>query len=152
MKRPAQFVTSRFWQQSSFLWYPSTPSPELYISKMSLTRLRQRNPQYRALVWAPFGGSKGANLQYLTEIRLIDSRYYLCSIEFHYDQAEHAIETVKLGQHQPMIPFNEGTRFSIDGHGGEHIQKVFASTERPQELPEDEFHNVEQLHSVKVGA
>ena len=134
--------------QSTALWYPSVPSPDLHLNDESLTGAHPCTAAYEPLIWTQFGGPKGASLHNLTEVRL-NSFNELAGIEFDYKQTT-PIDTMKLGRHDMTVPCDTQT-LSIDGPGGEYIQRVYANTERWRKSPSDICIMNETLHSLKVG-
>ncbi|KAK9856933.1 hypothetical protein MYU51_021387 [Penicillium brevicompactum] len=137
-------------QRSTSLWYPSVPSLDLHLYKMTPT-LRSRFSGFRAFGWVSFGGFKGADLQHLTEIRLNRMmRNGLASIEFHYCQDERPIKSIEFGNYD-CVPLSKSLRLSIDGRGGEYIEKVFTSIKRPLRQPADELYERDRLYSLLVN-
>ena len=132
------------------MWYPSVPSPRLHLNADSFNRDYPQSAPYEPLLWVQFGGSQGADLRYLTEVRLIQLGD-LASIEFHYDQTDRPIETVELGL-RDMEPSEDNVlRLPIDGRGGEYIAKVCTSTQRSQYPNAWEVLKREHLYSLTVG-
>lgn len=147
MKLPA---SPQSLQRSTLFWNPSVPTSDLHLNYMSLAP-QSRVSGFRAFGWVSFGGFKGADLQHLRAIRLkLGVRDALASIEFYYCQNERPIKSVKFGG-EDCVPSFKSLRLSIDGHGGEYIQKVFTSIKRPLRKPTNESYARDQLYSVQVN-
>lgn len=125
------------------------PSPDLHLNVGFFHRDYPRSARYEPLVWVQFGGSQGADLRYLTEVRFIQLGD-LASVEFHYDQTDRPIDSVKLGSHD-LDPDGDVLRLPIDGRGGEYIAKICTSTERSQDWAAYDFLRREHLHSLTVS-
>ncbi|KAH0550938.1 hypothetical protein GP486_007698 [Trichoglossum hirsutum] len=135
--------------RTTALWYPTVPSPDLYLNDVSFTGESPSAAGYRPLFWTRFGGPDGIYLRSLTEV-CVTRLGGLCGIEFHYDTDDIPMEMRKLGRRN-FTDSSHVTRFPIDGPGGELIQTVDVSIERAAGEGEYSFYRHGKLRSFKAS-
>lgn len=130
------------------MWYPTVPSPGLYLNESSFIGESPLTSGYQPLAWIHFGGSKGMYLQSIRGICV--NRGSPCSIEFEYDTEDIPAGVRKLGRRM-TTDFSRFTRFQIDGGAGEFIEAVYVNTDRAISETDCRFWKHGMLRSFKVS-
>ncbi|KAF7561546.1 hypothetical protein G7046_g2595 [Stylonectria norvegica] len=105
------------------LWHPEIPGPALHLNEQGFTKRIECSTRFKVLSWFLFGGPGGARLPKLTGIS-ITWPDRMQSIEFLYDSDEGSRKERVLGRSPEFCLGFETTEFSIDGPGGERIDRV----------------------------